>query len=32
MSLGCWEAFEVFKRDHADGITIEDSKQLLKQR
>ncbi|TRZ17730.1 hypothetical protein HGM15179_009395 [Zosterops borbonicus] len=32
MSLGCQEAFEVFKRDHADCITIEDNKQLLKQR
>ncbi|XP_063246928.1 kinesin-like protein KIF6 isoform X4 [Prinia subflava] len=32
MSLGCQEAFEVFKRDHADSITIEDNKQLLKQR
>ncbi|NXU39322.1 KIF6 protein, partial [Drymodes brunneopygia] len=32
MSLGCREAFEVFKRDHADSLTIEDNKQLLKQR
>ncbi|NXA81567.1 KIF6 protein, partial [Thryothorus ludovicianus] len=32
MSLGCQEAFEVFKRDHADNITIEDNKKLLKQR
>ncbi|NXK00371.1 KIF6 protein, partial [Corythaixoides concolor] len=32
MSLGCQEAFEVFKRDHADSITIEDNKQVLKQR
>ncbi|NXM23055.1 KIF6 protein, partial [Ploceus nigricollis] len=32
MSLGCQEAFEVFKRDHADSLTIEDNKQLLKQR
>ncbi|XP_053829863.1 kinesin-like protein KIF6 isoform X2 [Vidua macroura] len=32
ISLGCQEAFEVFKRDHADSITIEDNKQLLKQR
>ncbi|NWZ63414.1 KIF6 protein, partial [Acrocephalus arundinaceus] len=32
MSLGSQEAFEVFKRDHADSITIEDNKQLLKQR
>ncbi|NXE88940.1 KIF6 protein, partial [Menura novaehollandiae] len=32
MSFGCQEAFEVFKWDHADSITIEDNKQLLKQR
>ncbi|XP_077031925.1 kinesin-like protein KIF6 isoform X5 [Agelaius phoeniceus] len=32
MSLGCQEAFEIFKQDHADSITIEDNKQLLKQR
>ncbi|NXA23098.1 KIF6 protein, partial [Ibidorhyncha struthersii] len=32
MSLGCLEAFEVFKQEHADNITIEDNKQLLKQR
>ncbi|XP_041333098.1 kinesin-like protein KIF6 [Pyrgilauda ruficollis] len=32
MSLGCQEAFELFKQDHADSITIEDNKQLLKQR
>ncbi|KAM6407145.1 kinesin-like protein KIF6 isoform 1-T1 [Pluvialis apricaria] len=32
MSLGCQEAFEVFKREHADNITIEDNMQLLKQR
>nr|XP_009475900.1 PREDICTED: kinesin-like protein KIF6 [Pelecanus crispus] len=32
MSLGCREAFEVFKLDHADSVTIEDNKQLLKQR
>ncbi|XP_010159725.1 PREDICTED: kinesin-like protein KIF6, partial [Eurypyga helias] len=32
MSLGCQEAFEVFKRDHADSITIEDNKHHLKQR
>uniref|UniRef100_A0A8C0Z8H5 Kinesin-like protein KIF6/9 C-terminal domain-containing protein n=1 Tax=Cyanistes caeruleus TaxID=156563 RepID=A0A8C0Z8H5_CYACU len=32
LSLGCQEAFEVFKQDHADSITIEDNKQLLKQR
>ncbi|NXH11977.1 KIF6 protein, partial [Bucco capensis] len=32
ISLGREEAFEVFKQDHADSITIEDNKQLLKQR
>ncbi|XP_074393327.1 kinesin-like protein KIF6 isoform X1 [Zonotrichia albicollis] len=32
MSLGCQEAFEIFKQDHADSITIEDNKQLLKKR
>ncbi|NXL16998.1 KIF6 protein, partial [Setophaga kirtlandii] len=32
MSLGCQEAFETFKQDHADSITIEDNKQLLRQR
>ncbi|XP_048373707.1 kinesin-like protein KIF6 isoform X2 [Sphaerodactylus townsendi] len=32
MSLGRQEAFEIFKRDYADSITIEDNKQLLKQR
>ncbi|CAN8203465.1 unnamed protein product, partial [Coccothraustes coccothraustes] len=32
MSLGCQEAFEIFKQDHADSITIEDNKKLLKQR
>ncbi|NXC45340.1 KIF6 protein, partial [Penelope pileata] len=32
MSLGCQEAFEIFKRDHVDSITIKDNKQLLKQR
>uniref|UniRef100_A0A8C0ICU5 Kinesin-like protein n=1 Tax=Bubo bubo TaxID=30461 RepID=A0A8C0ICU5_BUBBB len=32
MSLGSQEAFEVFKRDHADSITIDDNNQLLKQR
>ncbi|XP_055672347.1 kinesin-like protein KIF6 [Falco peregrinus] len=32
MSLGCQEAFEVFKRDRADSIIIEDNKKLLKQR
>ncbi|XP_045150712.1 kinesin-like protein KIF6 [Echinops telfairi] len=32
MSLGRQEAFEIFKRDHADSITLEDNKQILKQR
>ncbi|XP_006524454.1 kinesin-like protein KIF6 isoform X1 [Mus musculus] len=32
MSLGRQEAFEIFKRDHADSVTIEDNKQVLKQR
>ncbi|KAM6280655.1 kinesin-like protein KIF6 isoform 2-T2 [Porphyrio hochstetteri] len=32
MSLGRQEAFEVFKLDHVYSITIEDNKQLLKQR
>ncbi|XP_061221978.1 kinesin-like protein KIF6 isoform X6 [Neopsephotus bourkii] len=32
MSLGCQEAFEIFKRDHAGCVTAEDNKQLLKQR
>ncbi|XP_078503456.1 kinesin-like protein KIF6 [Lissotriton helveticus] len=32
MSLGRQEAFETFKRDCADSVTIEDNKQLLKQR
>ncbi|XP_006860645.1 PREDICTED: kinesin-like protein KIF6 [Chrysochloris asiatica] len=32
MSLGRQEAFEIFKRDHADSITIEDNKQILKLR
>ncbi|NXU48925.1 KIF6 protein, partial [Turnix velox] len=32
MSLGCQEAFEIFKQEHVDSITIEDNKQLLKQR
>ncbi|NXI51135.1 KIF6 protein, partial [Chloroceryle aenea] len=32
MSLGCQEAFEIFKQDHADSITIKDNKQLLKLR
>ncbi|KAL1771790.1 kinesin KIF6 isoform X1 [Sigmodon hispidus] len=32
MSLGRQEAFEIFKRDHADNVTIDDNKQILKQR
>ncbi|XP_074188974.1 kinesin-like protein KIF6 isoform X1 [Rhinolophus sinicus] len=32
MSLGRQEAFEIFKRDHADSVTIADNKQILKQR
>uniref|UniRef100_A0A8D2ATK4 Kinesin-like protein n=1 Tax=Sciurus vulgaris TaxID=55149 RepID=A0A8D2ATK4_SCIVU len=32
MSLGRQEAFEIFKRDHADSISIDDNKQILKQR
>ncbi|XP_062953040.1 kinesin-like protein KIF6 isoform X3 [Cynocephalus volans] len=32
MSLGRQEAFEIFKRDHADSVTINDNKQILKQR
>nr|XP_045013560.1 kinesin-like protein KIF6 isoform X2 [Jaculus jaculus] len=32
MSLGRQEAFEIFKRDHADSITIDDNKQILRQR
>ncbi|XP_060710496.1 kinesin-like protein KIF6 [Hemiscyllium ocellatum] len=32
MSLGRQEAFEIFKRDCADSVTIEDNKQLLKLR
>ncbi|KAK1171195.1 kinesin-like protein KIF6 isoform X1 [Acipenser oxyrinchus oxyrinchus] len=32
MSLGRQEAFEIFRRDHVDIITIEDNKALLKQR
>ncbi|MEE6473566.1 hypothetical protein FKM82_010084 [Ascaphus truei] len=32
ISLGRQEAFEIFKRDYADGGTIEDNKKLLKQR
>uniref|UniRef100_A0A8B9FYY4 Kinesin-like protein n=1 Tax=Amazona collaria TaxID=241587 RepID=A0A8B9FYY4_9PSIT len=29
MSLGCQEAFEVFKRDHADSVTTEDTMPSL---
>ncbi|XP_018118191.1 kinesin-like protein KIF6 isoform X2 [Xenopus laevis] len=32
MSLGRQEAFEIFKRDYPDRVTIEDNKRLLKQR
>ncbi|XP_042539807.1 kinesin-like protein KIF6 [Dipodomys spectabilis] len=32
MSLGRQEAFEIFKRDHADSVTVDDNKQILKQR
>ncbi|XP_059838776.1 kinesin-like protein KIF6 isoform X2 [Hypanus sabinus] len=32
MSLGRQEAFEIFRRDYAENITIEDNKHLLKQR
>ncbi|XP_039384203.1 kinesin-like protein KIF6 isoform X2 [Mauremys reevesii] len=32
MSLGRQEAFEIFKRDYVDSVTIEDNKQLLKKR
>ncbi|KAM5262645.1 kinesin-like protein KIF6 [Ctenodactylus gundi] len=32
MSLGLQEAFEIFKRDHEDSVTIDDNKQILKQR
>ncbi|XP_072498103.1 kinesin-like protein KIF6 isoform X3 [Notamacropus eugenii] len=32
MSLGRQEAFEIFKQDHADSVTIEDNKQILRQR
>ncbi|XP_054554737.1 kinesin-like protein KIF6 isoform X2 [Talpa occidentalis] len=32
MSLGRQEAFEIFKQDHADSVTVEDNKQILKQR
>ncbi|KAM4625912.1 kinesin-like protein KIF6 [Polymixia lowei] len=32
LSIGKQEAFEIFKRDHEDCLTIEDNKALLKQR
>ncbi|XP_012987282.1 kinesin-like protein KIF6 isoform X1 [Esox lucius] len=32
LSLGKQEAFEIFRRDHKNQITIEDNKALLKQR
>ncbi|KAL6031533.1 hypothetical protein STEG23_017468, partial [Scotinomys teguina] len=32
MCLGRQEAFEIFKRDHADSVIIDDNKQILKQR
>ncbi|XP_010637181.1 kinesin-like protein KIF6 [Fukomys damarensis] len=32
MSFGRQQAFEIFKRDHADSVTIDDNKQILKQR
>ncbi|XP_064411370.1 kinesin-like protein KIF6 [Latimeria chalumnae] len=32
MSLGRQEAFEIFRRDYVDAVTIEDNKQLLKDR
>ncbi|KAJ7991314.1 hypothetical protein DPEC_G00296040 [Dallia pectoralis] len=32
MSLGRQEAFEIFRRDHKNHITIQDNKALLKQR
>nr|XP_051710729.1 kinesin-like protein KIF6 isoform X2 [Oryctolagus cuniculus] len=32
MSLGRQEAFEIFKRDHSDSVTLDDNKQILKQR
>ncbi|KAK2825896.1 hypothetical protein Q5P01_020110 [Channa striata] len=32
LSMGKQEAFETFKRDHEDHLTIEDNKTLLKQR
>lgn len=32
LSLGKQEAFEIFIRDHEDHLTVEDNKNLLKQR
>ncbi|XP_041704283.1 kinesin-like protein KIF6 isoform X3 [Coregonus clupeaformis] len=32
LSMGKQEAFEIFRRDHKDRLTIEDNKALLKQR
>uniref|UniRef100_A0A8C7JR99 Kinesin-like protein n=1 Tax=Oncorhynchus kisutch TaxID=8019 RepID=A0A8C7JR99_ONCKI len=32
LSMGKQEAFEIFRRDHEDRLTIEDNKSLLKQR
>ncbi|KAL6477444.1 hypothetical protein MHYP_G00132790 [Metynnis hypsauchen] len=32
LSMGRQEAFEVFRRDHEDRLTIEDNKTILKQR
>lgn len=32
LSMGKQEAFEIFIRDHEDHLTIEDNKNLLKQR
>ncbi|CAH2256227.1 Hypothetical predicted protein [Pelobates cultripes] len=32
MSMGRQEAFEIFKRDYSDRVTIEDNKELLKLR
>ncbi|KAM9423174.1 kinesin-like protein KIF6 isoform 2-T2 [Salvelinus alpinus] len=32
LSMGKQEAFEIFRRDHEDRLTIEDNKALLKQR
>lgn len=32
LSMGKQEAFETFIRDHEDHLTVEDNKNLLKQR